>query len=164
MKLRLWHLVLILIIAIFVASKIPETQHDKLRKAAETKRKAAVAQRAAEQEKILAQQRRQARAKLKIDKSPEMQAGRQKLIDNLIAEGIFARVTLLSKNPRVWVTGRFHALDFKNKEKFISVVYCYYFNGRHHRDMVVLKDNLTGKEIGHYSQDPFTNRYYLKMK
>ena len=87
----------------------------------------------------------------RIDKSPETQAKRKSLIKRLIAEGVFQKVEVPGNLPRVWVTARFKALLFDDKQQFISVVYAYYFNGNGFTDTVLVYDNLNGREIGQYN-------------
>ena len=86
-----------------------------------------------------------------LDKSPETQRQREAFIRKLIQKGIFAKVDVPGTLPRLWVTLAFHALDFETKEKFVSVVYAYYFDGSGYGDVVRIFDNTTGKEIGGYS-------------
>lgn len=86
-----------------------------------------------------------------IDKSPEKQAARDELIQKLIREGVFQKVEPGSSIPSVWVTPAFYLLDFETKQKFISVVYAYYFDGSDKLASVRLKDSKTGKEVGMYS-------------
>jgi hypothetical protein len=51
-----------------------------------------------------------------------MQAQRWQLIQKLINAGVFTKVDVPGKLPRVYVTPRFNALDFDTKQKFVSVV------------------------------------------
>ena len=45
----------------------------------------------------------------------------------------------------------FYALDFDIKDKFVSVVYAYYFDGTNIADSVRVIDSNSGKEVGNYS-------------
>lgn len=87
----------------------------------------------------------------KIDKSDAMQAGREKLIQKLINEGVFLKVEVPGSLPRVFVTPAFHALDIETKEKFVSVVYAFYFSDHSIRNVVRVMDSRTGKEVGTFS-------------
>jgi hypothetical protein len=86
-----------------------------------------------------------------IDKSPEMQADRKKLIEGLVAEGVFQKVEVPGSLPRLWVRPAFYSLEFERKEKFVSVVYALYFDGSKQTDSVRIFDSLSGKEVGSYS-------------
>jgi zinc-ribbon domain len=86
-----------------------------------------------------------------IYKSEGMQQSRKELIGKLINDGIFQKVEVPGSLPRVWVEPRFYALDFDTKEKFVSVVYAYYFDGTDMADTVRIFDSRSGKEVGDYS-------------
>ena len=86
-----------------------------------------------------------------IDKSPAMQNKRKKMMQDLIRNGVFEKVTVPGTLPRLWVTPSFYLLDFDTKQSFVSVVYAYYFDGTSYGDVVLIYDNLSGKEVGKYS-------------
>ena len=88
---------------------------------------------------------------IKIDKSAEMQEGRLRLLEKLKAQGVFQKVEMPGNLPRLWIAPRFHTIDFDQKQKFVSVVYAYYFDGYNMGDAVRIFDGKTGKEIGDYS-------------
>jgi|GEM_PF-6040116 len=85
-----------------------------------------------------------------IDKSAEKQKARQKLIQEMINRRLVAQIKFPGTTPELWVAPGFYALDFDTKQQLVSVVYAYYCNGDD-RDMVLVYDNLTGKQIGTYS-------------
>ena len=82
-----------------------------------------------------------------VEQSPEKQRQRKDLIDNLVSRGVFHKVEVPGTLPHVWVTPVFRALNFDDKQTFVSVVYAYYAPV----DLVVIKDSLTGHRIGSYS-------------
>lgn len=86
--------------------------------------------------------------KLDIDKSEAKQKDRMKFIAELQVHGILNRVESRDVAAEVWVEPGFYRLDFKDKEQFLNVVYCYYFS----RDncWLNLRDNKSGKKIGKY--------------
>lgn len=86
-----------------------------------------------------------------LDKSEKMQKRRKDLIEKLIGQEIFQKVEMPGSLPRVWVRPAFYALDFETKEKFVSVVYAYYFDGTDITDSVRVIDGMSGKEVGNYS-------------
>ncbi|WP_441228075.1 hypothetical protein AB7813_08975 [Tardiphaga sp. 20_F10_N6_6] len=89
--------------------------------------------------------------KATVDKSDEMQSNRLKLMEKMRAQGVFQKVEMPGNLPRLWVDSGFHSADFETKQKFVSVVYAYYFNGSNIADSVRIYDGKTGKEIGDYS-------------
>ena len=97
---------------------------------------------------------------VEIDKSPQMQKQRKAFIDKLIRKGIFKKIEVPGNLPRLWVKPLFYALDYDDKETFVSVVYAYYFDGTNYTDTVRIIDSSSGKQVGTYS----TVDSGLKMK
>lgn len=94
-------------------------------------------------------------APLEIDRSQEAQARRLRLIDELEQKGVIAGVDQPTITPHVWVTRKFAALDFETKRRFMEAIYCYFAApdpqfGRDHGDVLVLRDNLSGRRVGQY--------------
>ncbi len=79
---------------------------------------------------------------------PAQQEKRKELIDKLTASGIFYKVVTVGNTPHVWVTPLFMALNFDDKQNFISVVCAYYDS-----DMVTIKNSRTGERIGSFSRE-----------
>ncbi len=90
-------------------------------------------------------------AETAINKSEAMQAGRLKLMEKLKNERVFQKVEIPGTLPRLFVQPRFYTLDFDMKQKFVSVVYAYYFDGSKSTDSVRIYDSRSGKEIGYYA-------------
>jgi len=91
------------------------------------------------------------------------QPQRRELIQNLINQGVFAKVDFRERGATVWVKPAFYSLAFDAKEAFCAVVYAYVAtNARDDLVSVTLKDNLSGKEVGDYGQQ--WNGIGLKMK
>jgi hypothetical protein len=89
----------------------------------------------------------------RLDKSPNMQAERKKIIQEVIGHGYFTRVEQNgTAMPRAWVTPKFTESDFQDKENVLSIVYSYYFDGTSRVDSLALIDSRTGKEIGRFDQ------------
>jgi tetratricopeptide (TPR) repeat protein len=98
-----------------------------------------------------------------IDKSENMQKTRKELIAKLINQGIFQKIEIPGHLPRVWVKPGFYALDFDMKDRFVGVVYAYYFDDDN--GIVTIFDSLSGKEVGDYSTVNFmSGGHGLKMK
>ena len=88
----------------------------------------------------------------RIDKSPSIQAERRKLIDDLVAQGVMKAPRKTSVDiVRVVVTPRFMDLDFDQKDAFIAVVYAYHFDSSADRNMVILLDSKSDKDVGVFS-------------
>ena len=83
----------------------------------------------------------------------DLQAGRKAFIQKLIKKGYFEKVEIPGSLPYLWVKPLFYTLDFKMKERFVSVVYAYYITENSKYDIVVLYDNKTGKKIGTFSEE-----------
>jgi hypothetical protein len=73
------------------------------------------------------------------------------LIQKLINEGVFTKVDIPGKLPRVYVTPRFNALDFDTKQKFVSVVAAYHYDNKDWLRTVRVMDSRANKEIGDFS-------------
>lgn len=86
-----------------------------------------------------------------LDKSEAMQADRKSFIEKLIGQGVFQKIEVPGNLPRLWVRSAFYALDFDMKQKFVGVVYAYYFDGSNDTDTVRIFDSRTGKEVGSYA-------------
>lgn len=87
-----------------------------------------------------------------LDKSPEAQARRADLIGRLTVQGVFTKTETPGNLPRLFVGPRFHLLDIDDKEKFLGVVYAYFFSGTGPTDLVRVFDGRTGKEIGTFDR------------
>jgi hypothetical protein len=85
---------------------------------------------------------------IQIDKSSEAQTKRKQLIDNLIAQGVFAKVEMPGTRPYIWVTPSFYALEYDAKTSFTRLVWSYYFGPNDRYEGVTLRDNITGKNVG----------------
>jgi hypothetical protein len=86
-----------------------------------------------------------------VDKSAGMQAQRKKLIEKLMAHGIFLKTGVPGSLPRVWVGLPFYGLPFDEKQQFVSVVYAYYLDGSSEYDLLVVYDGYTNKKIGTFT-------------
>lgn len=87
-----------------------------------------------------------------IDKSPALQASRQKLIEQMInQQELFTKVERNGQTmPRAWATPKFMLLDFDSKQKFLGVIYAYYLDGSDPLESLALINALNGKEIGRF--------------
>lgn len=85
-----------------------------------------------------------------IQKQPQREA----FIQECVNKKIFYRVEQNGEQfPKVWTGVIFNTLAFKDKQNFISAVYAY-AKVNHPGELVTVtvKDNMTGKEIGEYSE------------
>lgn len=85
-----------------------------------------------------------------VDKSPEKQAQRLKLIQEMIATGAISKIET-GAMPSVYVRRVFYELDMDTKRDLLSIVYAYYFDGSSDRDMVRIKDARSGNRVGSFS-------------
>ena len=88
-----------------------------------------------------------------IDRSPEKQAAREKLIGELQARGIFANAECRGMAADVWVRPAFTALDFEDKQSFVSVVYAWCHENTELGRFVRVRDVRTNNELGMYTAD-----------
>ena len=72
-------------------------------------------------------------------------------MENLIRKGYFEKVDLTGESPEVWVTPAFELIDFDQKQSYISVVYDYYATSEGEAKPIILRESLTGSEIGQYN-------------
>lgn len=86
-----------------------------------------------------------------VDKSPEMQKGREVFIEKMKLLNVIQKIETPGNLPRVYVAPAFYAADFDSKRNFMSVVYAYHFDGSGISDLVRIYDGRSGKEIGTYS-------------
>lgn len=88
-----------------------------------------------------------------IDKSPEKQAARRKIIDGCISAGVFSKIDVHSNGvPYLTVRRAFYQGDFEDKRKLVSVVYAYHLNGNS-GDFIRILDARSGKTVGTYSAE-----------
>ena len=87
-----------------------------------------------------------------IDKSPDAQADRRRVIDKLIADGLVRRIDPERGGiVRVSLRPQFMALDESTRRGYVDVIYRYHFDGSNINDAVVLRDARHGNELGRYS-------------
>lgn len=85
------------------------------------------------------------------DTSPTAQKSRKDLINDLIQQGIFQKVSMPGSLPRIHVWPAFQALSADDKKLFAGVVLAWYWVDDPKIDMVLFYDARTDKEIGAYS-------------
>lgn len=77
---------------------------------------------------------------------------REKLINDMLAEGVFRRIEWGNHNAVAWVDTTFYLLPFEQKQSFCGVIYAFLANKQENEYVeVLLRDNLSGREIGDYS-------------
>ncbi len=95
----------------------------------------------------------------KIDKSPTAQARREKLIKNLIKNGVLYKVDQPGSFPRMWVTPDFYRLNFDDKTTTAALVYMLYFSDEDNYVSVRIMDSRSGKQVGEYSRESRLQMY-----
>jgi len=82
------------------------------------------------------------------------QSERKRFIEEELIKkiGIFKKIVVQGKLANVYVTSRFYALDFDEKAQFLDVVFAYYYIQDQNRELLILSDVKSGKEIGTYNK------------
>jgi hypothetical protein len=86
-----------------------------------------------------------------MDKSPEKQAKREELLQDLINEGVFYKVEKSGDYPYVYVNTKFYFLSIDEKKSFVNVAFTYFFAQNIKNNFLIVKDSKTGKNIGTFS-------------
>ena len=88
-----------------------------------------------------------------FDPTAEAQQARKELIETLISEHhIFLKVSVSSELPHLYVDRAFYGLTLAEKSEFVSVVWAYHKTQNPRANIVILKDGLSGNQIGQYDE------------
>jgi hypothetical protein len=90
---------------------------------------------------------------LNLDASPEKQAARSKVIDNLKKIGVISKIETAKSPASVYIGERFNSLTNDEKETYMSTISEYSYSLNKKSSMVIIKDPSTNKIIGKYSQN-----------
>jgi len=82
--------------------------------------------------------------------SPKTQEKREKLIQQLLNEGVFYKVEGGSIS-KAYVTNTFYGLNIDDKKVFVEMVFAYYYETETPINYLALIDSLSGKEIGSFT-------------
>lgn len=88
-----------------------------------------------------------------IDKSPEKQKQRGKLLNDLQQRGVLGKIECRKAGATAVVGRNFYQLDFDTKQSFIGVVYAYCFDGTQDHVGIQLRDISTNKKVGEFSKE-----------
>lgn len=88
-----------------------------------------------------------------IDKSPDKQNGREKLIADLQQRGVFGKIECRDTGATAVVGSTFYPLDFETKQSFIGVVYAFCFDGTKDYVAITLRDISTNNKVGEFSKE-----------
>ena len=88
-------------------------------------------------------------AKAAIDDG--MQPERKELIEKMVEAGIFRKVEVPAQFPRAWTGPAFWLKTFDEKQNCVAIIYDYYIKVNPRATIVMLRDGMTGKDIGSYS-------------
>lgn len=88
-----------------------------------------------------------------IDKSPEKEKEREKLINDLQQRGVLGKVECRGSGATAIVGRSFYPLDFDTKQSFVGVVYAYCFDGTKDYVSIQLRDISTNKKVGEFSKE-----------
>ena len=90
--------------------------------------------------------------KFSVDASPEKQRARRKFMDEMISSGAFDRIDQPVKLPHVYVADAWQLLTVEEKAKAMGVVLAYHYAKDPRADRVIIRDAVTGKRIGMFSE------------
>lgn len=79
-----------------------------------------------------------------------MQSKRAEFIEDLKKQNIIYKIEVPAKYPHVYVGPKFYTLSFDDKSSFISVIAAYYQAQDSKKNIVVLYNWRTGKQIGRF--------------
>jgi len=82
---------------------------------------------------------------------PEIQQKRLAFIKNAIALGLIKGIDGNGPVTRVRVGPKFRSLSSEEKEDILNIVWAYYKTEDPHKNVVLVIDQKSGKEIGEYS-------------
>jgi hypothetical protein len=80
-----------------------------------------------------------------------LQKKRLAFLENAIELGIISKIEDRGLITRVWTGRQFIALSFDEKEQILNVVWAYYRTEDPQKNVVLVIDQRSGKELGEYS-------------
>ncbi len=83
--------------------------------------------------------------------APEIQQKRRAFIKNVIAVGLIISIEDNSSITRISVGQKFSMLSSEDKEDILNVIWAYYKTEDPKKNVVLVIDQKSGKEIGEYS-------------
>lgn len=88
-----------------------------------------------------------------IERTKHLQAERKSIMDQMVEGGIAERIENPSGEPFVYVMEPFYGLTKEEQASLLNVIWSYYITEDRNSNVVTIYDNITGQEIGTYSQE-----------
>jgi hypothetical protein len=87
-----------------------------------------------------------------IEDTQHLQTRRKQIMDEMVSGGIAERIENPAGEPFVYVMEPFYGLSFKEQASLMNVIWSYYITEDRNSNVVTIYDNVTGQEVGSYSQ------------
>ena len=94
----------------------------------------------------------QAALEKNIEDTRHLQERRKGIMDEMVTGGIAERIENPAGEPFVYVMEPFYGLSFEEQASLMNVVWSYYITEDRNSNVVTIYDNVTGQEVGSYSQ------------
>jgi len=94
----------------------------------------------------------QAALEKNIEDTRHLQERRKQIMDEMVSGGIAERIENPAGEPFVYVMEPFYGLSFEEQASLMNVVWSYYITEDRNSSVVTIYDNVTGQEVGSYSQ------------
>lgn len=94
----------------------------------------------------------QAALEKNIEDTQHLQTRRKQIMDEMVSGGIAERIENPAGEPFVYVMEPFYGLSFKEQASLMNVIWSYYITEDRNSNVVTIYDNVTGQEVGSYSQ------------
>ena len=82
-----------------------------------------------------------------------LQAGRKKIMDEMVDGGIAERIENPAGKPFVYVKSPFYGLSFEDQSSLMKVIFNYYSTIDSNVKELAIYDDQNGQEVGTYSKD-----------
>lgn len=87
-----------------------------------------------------------------IEDTQHLQTRRKQIMDEMVSGGIAERIENPAGEPFVYVMEPFYGLSFNEQASLMNVIWSYYITEDRNSNVVTIYDNVTGQEVGSYSQ------------
>ncbi|GEM_PF-1243968 len=94
----------------------------------------------------------QAALEKNIEDTRHLQERRKRIMDEMVSGGIAERIENPAGEPFVYVMEPFYGLSFEEQASLMNVIWSYYITEDRNSSVVTIYDNVTGQEVGSYSQ------------
>jgi translation elongation factor EF-Ts len=94
----------------------------------------------------------QAALEKNIEDTRHLQERRKQIMDEMVSGGIAERIENPAGEPFVYVMEPFYGLSFEEQASLMNVIWSYYITEDRNSSVVTIYDDVTGQEVGSYSQ------------